>query len=142
MHFIQEKNLENKIEIINVELNNNDDAENLEIIKQAFTNHTNIKAAITFNSKVYRLASLLEALNKTNIRLIGYDLLDENVKYLQQGVINFLIAQRPDKQAYFSVRDMCRELIFRQEIKKINYVPIDILMKENIEDYMEFSEYI
>jgi len=140
MHFVQEKNLENKIEIINVELNNKDEAENLEILKQTFTNHTNIKAAITFNSKVYRLASLLEALNKTNIRLIGYDLLNENVKYLQQGVINFLIAQRPDKQAYYSVRDMCRELIFRQEIKKINYVPIDILMKENIEDYMQFSE--
>jgi hypothetical protein len=35
---------------------------------------------------------------------------------------------------------MCRELIFKQEIKKINYVPIDILMKENIEDYMNFTE--
>ena len=142
MQFIQDKNLESRIEIINVEFSNEDEIENLETLKQVFSTHSNIKAAITFNSKVYRLASLLEALNKINVRLIGYDLLDENVKYLQQGVINFLIAQRPDKQAYFSVRDMCRELIFRQEIKKINYVPIDILMKENIEDYMQFSEYI
>ena len=142
MQFIQDKNLENRIEIVNVEFSNEDEIENLETLKKVFSTHPNIKAAITFNSKVYRLASLLEIMNKTNVRLIGYDLLDENVKYLQQGVINFLIAQRPDKQAYFSVRDMCRELIFRQEIKKINYVPIDILMKENIEDYMQFSEYI
>jgi LacI family transcriptional regulator len=138
--FIQEKDLENKIEIINVELYNNDDEGNFEILKQIFSTHTNIKAAITFNSKVYKLASLLERLNQTNVRLIGYDLLNQNVIYLQQGVINFLIAQRPDKQAYFTVRDMCRELIFNQEIKKINYVPIDILMKENIEDYIQFSE--
>ncbi len=142
MQFIQDKGLSNRIEIVNVEFSNDDELENLATLKQIFSTHSNIKAAITFNSKVYRLASLLEALKETNIRLIGYDLLDENVKYLQQGVINFLIAQRPDKQAYFSVRDMCRELIFRQEIKKINYVPIDILMKENIEDYMQFSEYI
>jgi LacI family transcriptional regulator len=140
MQFIEDKQLTGKIEIINVELNNDDESGNFEILKQVFTTHTNIQAAITFNSKVYLLASLLEALNKTNVRLIGYDLLEENVKYLQQGVINFLIAQRPDKQAYFSVRDMCRELIFRQEIKKLNYVPIDILMKENIEDYMQFTE--
>ena len=142
MQFIQDKNLENKIEIINVEFSNNDEAENLETLKQVFSTHTNIKAAITFNSKVYRLASLLETLNHSNVRLIGYDLLDQNIKYLQLGVINFLIAQRPDKQAYFTVRDMCRELIFHQEIKKINYVPIDILMKENIEDYLQFSGYI
>lgn len=140
MQFVNDRKLERKIEIIYVELNNNDDAENLEILRNTFSIHSNIKAAITFNSKVYRLASLLESLNQSNIRLIGYDLLDQNIRYLEQGVINFLIAQRPDKQAYFSVRDMCRELIFHQEIKKVNYVPVDILMKENIEDYIQFTE--
>jgi LacI family transcriptional regulator len=59
---------------------------------------------------------------------------------LKRGVVDCLIAQRPDKQSYFTVRDMCRELIFRQEIKKINYMPIDLLLKENIEDYMQFIE--
>jgi LacI family transcriptional regulator len=142
LQFIADKQLSTKIEIINVELSNNDEQENFAILKQIFSTYTNIKAAITFNSKVYRLASLLEALDKTNVRLIGYDLLDENVKYLQQGIINFIIAQRPDRQAYFSVRDMCRELIFHQEIKKINFVPIDLLLKENIEDYRQFSENI
>lgn len=141
-HFIQENQLENKIEIINVEFSNSDEAENREILKKVFETYPNIKAAITFNSKVYRLASHLEAIQQTKVRLIGYDLLDENVKCLEQGIINFLIAQRPDKQAYLSVRDMCRELIFRQEIRKINFVPIDILMKENIEDYINFNEII
>ena len=88
------------------------------------------------------MATYLETLQQTNVRLIGYDLLEENVKYLKQGVINCLIAQRPDKQAYFTVRDMCRKLIFRQEINRLNYMPIDILMKENIEDYLQFNENI
>jgi len=140
MQFIQDNKLENNIETINVELINNDENANIEILRQVFLTHPNIKGAITFNSKVYRLAMNLKALQQTDIRIYGYDLLDENIKFLQQGIINCLIAQRPDKQAYLSIRDMCRELIFRQKIKKINYVPIDILLKENIEDYIQFTE--
>ena len=142
MHYIQDNKLDNKLELIHVEFDNNDETSNRIALNQAFLTHSNIKAAITFNSRVYCLAMHLDALNQTKVRLIGYDLLDQNVVYLQQGIINCLIAQRPDKQAYFTVRDMCRELIFRQGIKKINYVPIDLLMKENIEDYIKFSEYI
>jgi len=140
MHYIRENNLNDRFELINVEFNNVDENANLDLLREVFATHTNIKAAITFNSKVHRLARLLETLNHTNVRLIGYDLLQQNVTYLQQGVINYLIAQRPDKQAFYSIRDMCRKLIFRQEIKRINYVPIDILLKENIEDYINFTE--
>ena len=140
MKYIQENNLVDNFEIINVEFNNENEIANRDLLMDVFEKHSNIKAIITFNSKVYRIARHLEVLNHTNVRLIGYDLLDQNVVYLQQGIITCLIAQRPDKQAYFSVRDMCRQLIFKQEINKINYVPIDILLKENIEYYMNFNE--
>ncbi len=140
MHYLQENKLTNSYEIINVELKNDDEDFNFKLLEEVFTKNANIKAAITFNSKVYRLAMHLVTLNKTYIQLIGYDLHKLNIEYLQKGVINCLIAQRPEKQAFFTVRDMCRELIFGQEVKKINYVPIDILLKENIEDYIHFSE--
>jgi len=140
LQYIQEFKLENQFQLINIEFNNSDEESNRKALEDVFLANSNIKAAITFNSKVYRLAMHLHAINHANVRLIGYDLLDQNVSYLQQGVISYLIAQRPDKQAYFTVRDMCKELIFKQEIKKINYVPIDILLKENIEDYMNFTE--
>ena len=128
------------LELINVEMNDKDETANLKTLAEVFERHENIRAAITFNSKVYRLAMHLQELNHSDVRLIGYDLLNENVKYLQQGVISFLIAQRPDKQAYLSVRDLCTELIFKQKVNKVNYMPIDILMKENIEDYLHFKE--
>ena len=140
MEYVKENGLVDSFEIINVELKNDDEISNLNTLNNVFAGNSNIKAAITFNSKVYRLAKHLVTLNHVNIRLIGYDLQKLNIEYLQKGVINILIAQRPEKQGFFTVRDMCRELIFRQEVKKINYVPIDILLKENIEDYMNFSE--
>ena len=140
IQYLNDNKFTDYFEIVNVELKNDDEKSNEELLKKIFASNKNIKAAITFNSKVYRLAKHLVKLKQTNIRLIGYDLLNQNISYLKQGVINCLIAQRPEKQSYYTVRDMCRELIFRQEIRKINYVPIDILLKENIEDYMHFLE--
>jgi len=140
LKYMFDHHLEDRHELINLEFINEDENANHDLLRTVFSTHLNIKAAITFNSKVHTLAIHLAALNQTNVRLIGYDLLEQNVNYLQKGVINYLIAQRPQKQAYFTVRDMCRELIFRQEIKKINYVPIDILVKENIQDYLNFTE--
>jgi len=140
LEYIKKHNLEKELVVINIEFNNEDETANAKILEQAFQQYGSIKAAITFNSRVYRLARHLANLNHSDIRLIGYDLLEQNVSYLKQDVISYLIAQRPDRQAYLTVRDMCRELIFKQSIKKVNYVPIDILMKENIEDYIHFRE--
>jgi LacI family transcriptional regulator len=139
MTYIEDHDLLDQFEIIPVEFNNDNENINRDLLQELFVIHSNIKAAITFNSKVHRMAMHLQVLHQTHVRLIGYDLLEQNVLYLKQGVIDFLIAQRPDKQAYCSIRDLCRELIFKQEIKKINYVPIDILLKENIEDYLQFN---
>lgn len=140
MQFIKENKLVDFYELINVELKDDDEDLNLEVLRQVFETHSNIKAAIIFNSKVCRLAMHLVTLNKSDVSLIGYDLLEQNVAYLQQGIVSTLIAQRPEKQAYLTVRDMCRELIFKQKVNRINYVPIDILMKENIEYYLNFRE--
>ena len=140
MQYVKDEKLINKLELINIEFNDDNENSNLDVLRDVFTNHTNIKAAITFNSKVYRLAKYIEVLKCKDVRIIGYDLLEQNVSYLKQGVISYLIAQRPDKQVYYTVRDMCKELIFKQEVSKINYVPIDILMKENIDYFLKFTE--
>jgi hypothetical protein len=39
-----------------------------------------------------------------------------------------------------SAKDMCKKLIFNQDVAKINYMPIDILIKENIDAYIHFLE--
>ncbi|MDR2621717.1 MAG: LacI family DNA-binding transcriptional regulator [Dysgonamonadaceae bacterium] len=137
--YIEKYRLKENLKLIDVWLSD-DDENNLQLLREIFSGHKSIKAAISFNSKVYRLAMHLEDLKQTKIRVLGYDLLKKNVSYLKQGLISYLIAQRPDKQIYCSVRDMCRELIFKQTVTKINYMPIDILMKENIDYYIGFEK--
>ena len=140
MQYIEDNGLKDTIELVNIELKDDDENTNFTLLSNVLSAHANIKAAITFNSKVYRLVKHLENLNQKHIQLVGYDLLEKNVDYLQKGVIAYLIAQRPEKQAYFTVQDMCRELIFHQETKKINYMPIDVLMKENIAYYVDLKD--
>jgi LacI family transcriptional regulator len=139
LRYIEKNGLKERLKLIDVLLTD-DEETNLALLREIFTRRNSIQAAITFNSKVYRLAMYLEALQQTGVCLLGYDLLEKNVNYLTQGVISYLIAQRPEKQVYCSVRDMCRELIFKQAVTKINYAPIDILTKENINYYIDFKE--
>lgn len=138
LQFIEKNNL--NVGIKYIELSSTDIENNQRKLKTIFSENDNISAAITFNSKVYQLVSCLEKLNIRNLKVAGYDLLERNVEYLKRGLISFLIAQRPGKQAYLSVRDVCTSLIFKQPVKKINYVPIDILISENIDSYTEFNE--
>ncbi|MDR1526265.1 MAG: LacI family DNA-binding transcriptional regulator [Dysgonamonadaceae bacterium] len=139
LKYIEEHGLHKRLQLIDLLLKDDDDF-NLLLLREIIIRHGSIQAAVTFNSKVYRLVGYLESLQLTGVRLLGYDLLQKNAAYLKQGVVSYLIAQRPEKQVYCSVRDMCRELIFKQSVTKINYVPIDILMKENIDYYMNFKE--
>lgn len=139
MQYIVDNKLDEYVEYIDVEFMENDEDYNFRLLDKTFAENTNIKAAITFNSKVFRLAIHLASFNRKGIRIIGYDLLPLNLRYLKKGVIYCLIAQRPDRQAYLTVRDMSRELVLKRKAKKINYMPIDILFKENIEDYNTFN---
>lgn len=140
MQYFNQQSVHKTMNLVHVEISDTDDQLNLRIVEQLFQEHPRLNATITFNSKVYRMADYLNQLHRTNIRLIGYDLLDKNVEYLNQDVISYLIAQSPGKQAYYTVRDLCNKLIQKQEVNRINYVPIDILMKENINDYINFRE--
>jgi LacI family transcriptional regulator len=139
MDYITKQNL-NNISLIHVELSDTDEKFNRELIRKIFQENTNIKGMITFNSKVYRLVKYLDEINQADIKIIGYDLLQQSIEFLKQDKISYLIGQRPEKQSYLTVRDMCTAIIFKQEVKKICYVPIDILMKENINDYTYFNE--
>ena len=77
----------------------------------------------------------LEKENIDNILLVGYDCIEENVHYLEKGRINFLICQKPEEQGYRGVMALYHHLILKIPIASIDYMPIDIITKENYEFY-------
>lgn len=111
--------------------------ENESLLDQFFGQHPEIQCGITFCSKVYMIGEYLLKTNRTEFKLLGYDLLERNVDCMKLDAIDFLIAQQPTAQGYNSIECLCNHLIFKKEIKQINYMPITLLTKENVDYYLE-----
>jgi LacI family transcriptional regulator len=104
-------------------------------LKKLLPDDHDISGVFVTNSKVHKVASYLSTYGKGSLMLIGYDLVDPNMQYLEQGIINFLIGQKPEEQGYKCAMAMFDFLLTGKLIGKINYSPIDIIMKENINYY-------
>ena len=65
--------------------------------------------------------------------IVGYDLVKENRRWLQEGTIDFLLTQRPAEQGYNGVNRLFRKIFLDEDSPEIEYTPIDIITKENLE---------
>lgn len=104
-----------------------------------FSQHPNASLGIVFNSRAYQVASYLQKKGRKLDALVGYDLLQKNVEYLKSGEVNYLIGQRPGLQGYCGIKALCNHVVFKKQVTPVKYMPIDLLMKENIDFYFEFE---
>ena len=104
-----------------------------------FAEHPKVALGAVFNSRVYQVAGYLQRKKQKLDALVGYDLLQKNVEYLKSGEVNYLIGQRPGLQGYCGVKALCNHIVFKKPVTAVKYMPIDVLMKENIDFYFEFE---
>ena len=121
--------------ILELDLHAERNDEDALMLDNFFREHPTVRNGITFNSKVYIVGEYLQTREKNNFNLIGYDLLERNVACLKQGSVYFLIAQQPELQGYNGIKALCDHLIFKKEVTRINYMPIDLLTVETIDYY-------
>ncbi len=118
----------------------NDDADKNNLILEAFfSSHPKVMLGVVFNSRIYQVGHYLQRSQVQMKGLVGYDLLLKNVELLKAGVISHLIGQRPGLQGYLGVKALTDCIIFKKPRNKMKYMPIDILIKENIDFYFEFE---
>ncbi len=91
------------------------------------------------NSKVFFIGNLVKKLGMQNIKLIGHDLVKENIKNLKEGIVDFLICQRPEEQGYTAVLKLFRHVVQKEDVSEENYTSIDIITKENVDYYKELK---
>jgi LacI family transcriptional regulator len=118
------------IESVEVDLSEKDELNGS--LKKIFKNKSATKGLFVANSRVYNVAKYIYEKKIKNVILIGYDLIDENVKYLNNDTIQFLICQNPEDQGYNSVMALFNYLLMKKPIEKFNFSPIDIIIKENL----------
>lgn len=90
-----------------------------------------INSVFVPNSRAYIVARFLEQNNIKGVRIIGYDLLKENIEYLNKGIIDFLINQRPEEQGYMGINHLYKKMVLQETVENTNYIPLEIILKEN-----------
>lgn len=131
-----------KGKVHHLELNPDDDGESLAKLKGFLASSEGHIGGIVLNSRIYELISFLDKVEtplKRNVRLIGHDAIERNVKALKEGKISFILSQRPELQGYDAVKALSNYFLFREVPEKTNYMPIDILIKENIDYYNNYK---
>ena len=94
---------------------------------------------VTTSKGVFITASFLEKHGRKDIRLVGYDLLRENVEYLKKGVIDFLIHQNPKRQTALGINYLANYLLFKKEAPHTDLFPLEIITRQNLKTFLGSS---
>lgn len=105
-------------------------------IDRIFKQNPGIGSIFISGSRSYQVASYLEDKRIKYINLLGYDLLDMNVKFLKSGFTKFLIGQRPEEQTYKGVKKLFEFLSLNKVPEKMEYLPVDIVTSENVDFFL------
>tara|TARA_R110002050_G_scaffold261556_1_gene401608 strand:+ start:83269 stop:84312 length:1044 start_codon:yes stop_codon:yes gene_type:complete len=99
--------------------------------------HENISGIFVTTSKAFNIVEILQESNYKNIKVIGYDLLSENINFLKRNIISFLIHQSPKTQTYLGLTYLIEHFLFNKDIPNKKLLPIDIVNSENLSSYIE-----
>jgi len=132
------RNNQNRHRLYTVEVPDTGNESWMDDLKEKIQNN-NIKGIFVTNSKVFHVGQLIEKYRLYNLKVIGHDLLKENVGYLEKEIVHFLICQRPEEQGYNAINKLFKHVVQKKAIAKKNYTSIDIITKENVHYYKEFK---
>ncbi len=104
-------------------------------LEKFFTEHPSVHHCMTFNSRAYLVGEFLQKSNRRNIQIMGYDMVPRNAECVRQGSISFLIAQHGYMQGYACIEALFNAIVLKKEVDPVNYMPIELLTRENIDFY-------
>ena len=98
--------------------------------------------AVVLNSRIYELAGMLEQYSpelRRRVVAAGFEAIAPNVTALKKGMVDFLISQRPELQGYDALKALGNFLLDGQRPQKVNFMPIDIIIPENVDYYNNYK---
>lgn len=121
-----------------VELNLPFEMENEEythVLETFFDTHPDIHHCITLASKAHIVGEFLLYTKRTDVKIMGYDMVPKNEECIRKGSISFLIAQHAYMQGFHCIDALFKKIVLNQDIKPVHYMPIELISKENVDFY-------
>jgi LacI family transcriptional regulator len=130
-HYFKENDPEGRFKLITAQLNHPDQPGFAGQLSDIISNEPDLQCIYVTTSKSYEIAASLKQKNITHIKLVGYDLLPKNISCLKNDSISFLINQNPKGQGYWGIHQLVNHLVFKKEVSRIKYLPLDVVTREN-----------
>jgi LacI family transcriptional regulator len=106
------------------------------LFKRIILENQDLRGIFVTNASTHQVAEFIKSQSlPEKIYIIGYDLIEENIHYLKEGIIDFLISQQSERQGYEGLYSLYRHVVLKAPIEKKVMMQIDIVTKENIDYY-------
>jgi len=126
------------IEVVTGQFANPYNVEGLKDFFEKFLNENpEVKGIFITTSRAFHVVNVLKQLCIENLKIVGFDLIDENLDFLKTEDIDFLINQNPFKQGYLALINIFNFLIRRIEPAKLQHLPLDVVLSENVSYYTD-----
>jgi len=136
-NYFLHNNLTDRYTILKTELKRSDIVSFKAKLTEIFETTPDLGAIFVTTSKAHEIAKFVEQHISTPVNIVGYDLLPQNLYYLNKGSISFLINQNPKGQGYWGINQLVDYLVFKKEVSPIKFFPLDIVTKENLNYYLD-----
>ncbi|HMS69620.1 MAG TPA: LacI family DNA-binding transcriptional regulator [Saprospiraceae bacterium] len=111
--------------------------ERVETLLQA---KSNIKSIWFTNSQAYTFFKIYQKSIKPEVIVLGFDIVPENIQLLESGKLSALFNQNPSEQSFRAMMQIYDLLINKVTPPRSTYLPIDIVLKENLAAYIKRDE--
>lgn len=106
------------------------------ILDEKFIQLPNIKGIFIDNSKAHWVARYLQENNISSVNLVGFDFIDQNIKFLKEGLIDFILFDYVENQGKIGLQTLFDHIIKKQKTVPIINMPVHIVAKENLEGFL------
>jgi len=135
-YFKEKEFFENKVTFYEFE-DFNDSKKTLDFWDRIKNNHPKVKGIFFTNSRAYKIFNLLTQEECNQYITVGFDLIEPNVELLRINKIDYIINQNPIQQGFLSVTNFVNHYILKKTIIPTQYLPLDIVLKENVDFYLD-----
>lgn len=139
-NYFTQNNLDVQFQILRVELTCANRAGFTKAMDEMIENHPDLTSIFVTTCKSYEVANYLQQRRITHLKIVGYDLIPENLFFLENDRISFLINQNPRAQGYWGINMLSEHLAFKKPVPALKYLPLDIVTKENMNTYLDIEK--
>lgn len=72
---------------------------------------------------------------RSHIPLVGYDLLPQNARLVEEGHIDVIISQKPEEQGYEAMSVLLQKVIYGKLMPAETLMPVEVILAENLPSF-------